>query len=211
MDNLNLEALTVGPSLAFLHDFSCKLDLYDNISPVYNGLDYCTIKKIDVAPWCYIFRRKFWLDNNFQFYPGISYEDSQLIPYVVSKVLRISTLTRFSCYNYIQREGSTMNSRPNKHKILSSVVLINTHIEYANEMKNSIWRNFFLKSASSSFIDAINNLIRMRADRATMNEFLSAIMIRPTLLYGPGFVQKIYQYLILHFPRLFIKVARLFK
>lgn len=104
-----------------------------------------------------------------------------------------------------------MNSRPNKHKILSSVVLINTHIEYANEMKNSIWRNFFLKSASSSFIDAINNLIRMRADRATMNEFLSAIMIRPTLLYGPGFVQKIYQYLILHFPRLFIKVARLFK
>lgn len=212
MKTKNLDALAVGPSIAFRPEFIKPFEEAQYVSSVYNGLNFLLHSSLFVVgAWSYIFKRDFWITHNFRFYPKISYEDTQLIPYAIAKTSRVSSLTRFSCYNYIQRVGSIMNSSPTIQKVLSLAIIVNTHLQYAEESSNAGLRDFFKRSASSAFIDGVNKLIQMRASLGVINEFLSAITIRPTLLYGPGFVQKIYQFLILHFPRLFIRVVSIFK
>lgn len=212
MKTKNLDALAVGPSLAFKQEFIKPFEESKYVSVVYNGLDFLLHSGLFVVgTWCYILKRDFWEQHNFRFYPQISYEDTQLIPYAIAKTSRVASLTRFSCYSYIQRAGSIMNSSPTKQKVLSLAIITNTHLQYAEESSNAGLRDFFKRSASGAFIAGVNKLIRMGASVGVINEFLSAITVRPTLLYGPGFIQRIYQYLILHFPRLFIRVVSIFK
>lgn len=212
MKTKNLDALAVGPSIAFRQEFIKPFEEAQYVSAVYNGLDFLLHSGLFVVgAWSYIFKKDFWITHNFSFYPKISYEDTQLIPYAIAQASRVASLTRFSCYNYIQRAGSIMNSCPTMQKILSQAIIVNTHLQYAREYSNTGLRDYFERSASGAFIAGINKLIQMGASMGFINEFLSAITVRPTLLYGPGFIQKIYQYLILYFPRLFIGVARIFK
>ena len=212
MKTKNLDALVVGPSIAFRQEFIKPFEEAQYVSAIYNGLDFLLHSGLFVVgAWCYIFKRDFWSTHNFKFYPKISYEDTQLIPYAIVKASRVATLTHFSCYNYIQRTGSIMNSSPTKQKVLSQASIVNTHLQYAEEFTNTGLKEFFKRSASVAFIEGVNKLIQMNANRGVINEFLSVIAVRPTLLYGPGLIRKIYQYLILHFPRLIIKVARVFK
>lgn len=212
IEKLNLDALTVGPSIPFRDTFPQPFSVKDNISEVYNGVDYilCTGRFV-VGPWSYIFKRDFWDENRFQFYPGIFYEDTQLMAYVISKVLRIAAFTKFSCYNYIQRGGSTMHSLPTKQKILSEAVIVNTHLQYSKETKNEELSRLFRGSASAAFIGGVKKIIQMNGDKDLINEFLSVITCRPTYIYGSGIVKRLYQYFILNFPRTFIRIAKLKK
>ena len=162
MKTKNLDALAVGPSLAFKQEFIKPFEESKYVSVVYNGLDFLLHSGLFVVgAWCYILKRDFWEQHNFRFYPQISYEDTQLIPYAIAKTSRVASLTRFSCYNYIQRAGSIMNSSPTKPKVLSLAIITNTHLQYAEESSNAGLRDFFKRSASGAFIAGVNKLIRM--------------------------------------------------
>lgn len=212
IEQFDLDALTVAPSKPFKNEFPSQLNLSNNISTIYNGTDFILhSKEFVVGPWCYIFKHSFWTSNNLSFYPGIVYEDSQLMPYALSKANKVATFTEFSCYNYIQRIGSTMNSSASMHKLFSDAVIINTHLKYANDILGSKLSQYFKKSASGAFIDGINKIILMKADKNTLNEFLSKIDVRPTTLYGKNAIQRLYQYIILHYPYTFVKLHYLLK
>ena len=59
--------------------------------------------------WCYIYKKKYYLDNKFNFKKGIYHEDYALIPYVINKARTVKSINYLG-YHYIIREGSIMNN-----------------------------------------------------------------------------------------------------
>lgn len=212
IEEFDLDALTVGPSIAFKKEFPESFNISDDVSVIYNGKDYILNSgKFVVGAWCYIFKKSFWVRNNLSFYPGITFEDTQLMAYALSKASKVAALTKFSCYNYIQRSGSIMNSALTKHKLFSTVVIVNSHINYAKEFVDSDLKDYFMKSASAAFMDGIKKIVKMGADKELLNEYLSKIENRPYTLFGKNMIQRLYQFAILHFPYTFIKIINLIK
>lgn len=72
----------------------------------YNEKDFPLIA---VSACTKIFNRKFFVNNSFKFYEGILFEDLELIPYVLCISKNIYFLEE-QLYNYVQRNGSIMNS-----------------------------------------------------------------------------------------------------
>lgn len=159
-------------------------------------------KPIIQAPWGYIFKKSFWCDNRFEFIPGIYFEDTQLISIVLSKCKRVATLSEsISCYNYIYRMNSTVNSVPNEKKIRGYAVISDTHMKYSMSLNSLKLKRYFAVSSSYAFIEGIK-MIYFRNENINMdiNKFCMAISCRPTTIFATSFIRKIEQYLILHFP-----------
>lgn len=177
-------------------------------SGICSGIDFLLDKtNLAVAPWCFIYLSTFWREGNFSFKPGIRYEDSELIPFVTSKVTRLAKLTEFSCYKYIQHSDSFMRSKVTRNHILSNLVIVNNHTQYAALTDVRELRLWFEKSASSAFISGIKQISQLDGDKIDIfKEFVDNIEVRPRTLYGDNFRQKIFQWLILNFPKLYLKI-----
>lgn len=209
MDKHNLDALTVGPSIPFREEFPDIFNEATDLSAIYTGTDFLlNTQKFVVGAWCYIVRRSFWENAELQFYPGITYEDTQLMYYAISKTSRIAALTTFSCYNYILREGSIMNSGANKRKLMSHAVIVNTHLEYSKEVDHPRIKESFERSASCAFIGGISCLIKLGSNIELYRDFMNAIVQRPKKLYGVSIVDKIFQYFVLNYPLFYIRVRK---
>jgi glycosyltransferase involved in cell wall biosynthesis len=208
MEKRELELLVVAPSISFITDFPKTFNPANDISPVLSGTEYLLNGKIYssvIGAWCFIILNSFWKDNNFEFYKGIAYEDTQLMPLVMSKSKRLSTLNKFSCYSYIQRGGSIMNSAPNKMKLMSHVVIVNTHMNYAKEATDTQIKKLFLNSARNAFLGGLNALIAMEADKSLQNEFFDSIIEKPTQVSANSLLKQLFQYFVLRFPKLYVK------
>ena len=80
--------------------------------------------------WSYAYKTKFWKDNNFLFEFGKVHEDYGLIPYVILKSKKISSIDYIG-YNYVIREGSIMTSsniEKNKAKAMDVLEQFNINI-----------------------------------------------------------------------------------
>ena len=211
MEKQNLEALVVAPCIPYITEFPPFDETKNYVSEIHSGVDFLLDKTNSaVAPWCFIFLNSFWRDGKFSFKPGIRYEDSELIPYVTSKVTRLAKLTQFSCYNYIQHDASFMHSKVTRNHILSIAVLINSYMSYATETDIKDLNLYFRENASASFVGGINKISKWEGDKMDMYEdFVQAIKARPRDLYADSFLKKFYQYIILNFPKLYIRISNL--
>ena len=212
MENQNLEALVVAPCIPYTTEFpSLGNGIKPYVSETCSGVEFLLDKtNFAVAPWCFIFLNSFWRNGKFSFKPGIRYEDSELIPYVTSKVTRLAKLTQFSCYNYIQHDASFMHSKVTRNHILSIAVLINSYMSYATETDIKDLKLYFRENASASFVDGINKISKWDGDKWEMyEEFMQAIKVRPRDLYADSFLKKFYQYIILNWPKLYIRTSNL--
>lgn len=208
MERNDLDALVVAPSISFRETFPERFDSEADVSKVYDGESFLLDSGLFVVgPWCYIFKRQFWFNNNFEFYPGISYEDSQLIPWAIAHCKRIAGLTKFSCYDYIQRNGSTMNSPVNQHKIKSIAMIVNTHLDYSDQISSERLKNYFLESSTRQYISGIK--MSVQSERGDVNVFLNYIRKYPTKV--GRFPYSLYQLFVLKYPRTFAKLLRLLK
>lgn len=59
--------------------------------------------------WCYAIRRKYYLDNKYEFSVGKTHEDFGLMPLVIFKAKKVNSINYIG-YNYIKREGSIINT-----------------------------------------------------------------------------------------------------
>lgn len=59
--------------------------------------------------WLYAYRRKFFLENRFEYAQGCLAEDFGLTPFIIAKSERVKSISDI-CYNYRQRPGSIMHS-----------------------------------------------------------------------------------------------------
>lgn len=215
MDKNHLEAFNTIPTTEtkFQNDLSQKKL---NIINTTSGEDFIIKNKpIIVAPWGYIFLTEFWRKNKFNFIPNIYYEDSQLIPIVISKCKKIAGFQRkdsISCYCYIVREGSTVNSQPNAKKINGYSVICNTHLEYSKKIQSLKLKEYFEASSSHAFIEGIKMIYRYKKDRIkTIIDFYESIPDLPQKIYAKSIIRKCEQYLILHNPILYCKIRQIIK
>lgn len=66
--------------------------------------------------WCYAIKRKYYLDNKYEFSKGTYHEDYGLIPLVIIKATKVKSISYIG-YNYRQRENSIMSSKDYKKTI----------------------------------------------------------------------------------------------
>ena len=59
--------------------------------------------------WCYAIRRKYYVDNKFEFSLGKTHEDFGLMPLVIFKAKKVNSINYIG-YNYIKRDNSIINT-----------------------------------------------------------------------------------------------------
>ena len=212
MEDENLDVFNIVSKVEskFLEEIYCDTDL--SCKPVISGETYLlNYIPIIAAPWGYVFKRQFWQESGFSFIPGIYYEDSQLIPIVLSKCRRITSFTNdVSCYDYITRPVSTVNSAPNIKKINGYLSIVNTHLKYSENVDSKELRRYFEVSASYSFIEGIKMILRYDKDvKLYLSNFLERVNKRPHKIFATTLLKKIQQYLILYFPKMYCAIIKM--
>lgn len=137
LDRKNLDVLGVAPMIPFKESFPYDFNELVDMTPVMSGKEWIEHGIDFIGAWAYVFRKSFWEGNGFQFYPGIYFEDSELIPKVRYKAKRIASFSTFSCYSYVQRQGSIMNSPMSEKKIMDLGIIVNSYTKFIDEEKRT--------------------------------------------------------------------------
>jgi hypothetical protein len=214
METRNLDLLIAAPSIPYVKDFPESFNPDEDLSPVIGGPEYMLNPQLYghvIGAWCFVIRSEFWKNNQFEFYRGIAYEDTQLMPWVMSKCQRLAFLNNFSCYSYIQRSGSIMNSAPDKRKLMSHSVIVNTHTEYAKASKDTQLKRIFQNGARNAFIAGLNALAAMKADKSLQHEYMDSIVEKPTYVSAENILKRAFQCAVLTFPLTYVKLKLFLK
>lgn len=100
--------------------------------------------------WAYVFKRKFYQDNKFEFKVGAIHEDFGLIPLVIMKANKVNSIS-YVGYNYMQRQGSIM-SQKNYEKTKKKVEDFYNHYLYLikeidkTKLDSTIFKSFIANS-----------------------------------------------------------------
>lgn len=111
--------------------------LSENYSPTFynkNGEDaFDELYKKDVmldTAWSYIYRKEFFIENNFKYEKGLYHEDFGLTPIIIIKAKKVAS-TDIEAYNYVQTsESITRGSSKNLNKRTQDLL-----IHYDNMLK----------------------------------------------------------------------------
>ena len=79
--------------------------------------------------WGYIYRKEFFINNNFQFAKGMYHEDFGLIPLVMLKARKVAS-SNIGCYNYVHTENSITRGNNNDFRRANDLL-----IHYDNMIK----------------------------------------------------------------------------
>ncbi len=214
MEKNKLDALSIYSSPLYSCEDLLNIDYkeLEDIPSIKSGVQFLLEKKsVTVTPWGYVFNTDFWRDNKFFFTPNIYYEDALLIPIVISKCERIATVgSHISCYSYIDRSGSTMNSLPNVRKINGYISIVNAHLEYSKNIKNTELKKYFEDSASLYFIRGINMYFYYGKWSNVKVDFLKKVRTRPNKIFAKSFGGKVYQYIVLQYPVFYCLIRYIF-
>lgn len=106
VDALKFRAVYVDEDGNYMKD--AESVYFDN----FEGAD-ALIKLIEKDPifmtaWSYVYKKTFWLENNFEYPFGRIHEDIALTPLVLAKASYVSSIN-YVGYNYVQRENSIMS------------------------------------------------------------------------------------------------------
>lgn len=210
IESQKLEIFGVGPKIQFQERIPENFNIANDIDEVVEGTTWIKNGIPFIGAWAYVFERDFWVKNNFSFYPGICYEDTELIPKVCLKAQRISSFNKFSCYSYVMRPGSIMNSAINEKKIFDLSKILNSYLKYLSEIKLAHDEEVVLeieKIISSLYMGAIVNIAKHKS-HSMLNEWLKSIPKHSYIKYGNNFIENIFQYIAFKSPKLFFNIRK---
>lgn len=212
MDNLRLDMFGVGPSIPFKSVFPKNFTMSNDTTPIYTGHEWILNGPQFIGAWAYVFRKTFWTNNDFSFYPGICFEDTEFIPKACFKATKICSLSTFSCYSYIQRAGSIINSPISEKKIFDISKIINSYSEFITDINTSNNKDIihhFKQFRSSQLLSGINHIVKLK-DLPMLKRWLSTIPKHKKTLYGKNLIENIYQYIALNHPIFYFYIRYLF-
>ncbi len=131
---------------------------------VLNGFD--AFKELSsyhfVEPSClYVYKKDYYLDNNFKFKIGVYHEDYGLIPYVIYKARKVKSIS-YVGYHYVQRKGSIMNSDNYDKEVKKAFDMLNQYKTLRLFSKNINKKNnlddYYLSYITNSVIVKARNL-----------------------------------------------------
>ena len=155
--------------------------------------------------WCYAIRRKYYIENSFEFKKGTVHEDFGLIPLVIIKANKVTSISYIG-YNYLQRSNSIMGDK-NYNKTLKKAEDMYNHYNYLlkeinkTNLDNKYFKSFIANSILLKVCDLKNKdykkyLNRLRKEKVFDN------LLTDTL------ARKIKKVLISISPRLYFKIFR---
>lgn len=102
--------------------------------------------------WCYAIKKEYYEQEKFEFKKGTIHEDFGLIPLVIIKANIVNSIPYIG-YNYLQRQGSIMNSN-NYEKTLKKVNDMFNHYKYliSEINKTKLNSQIFKSYAANSMI-----------------------------------------------------------
>lgn len=210
-ESYQLDMFGVAPKIPFIENFPIEFKQSNDLTKVYSGKEWLLSGNAFIGAWAYIIKREFWENTGYQFYPQLYFEDTELMPKLMFKASRLSAFNRFSCYAYVQRDGSIMNSKWTKKKIFDLGRIINSHFDYINTepeiTNNPKLRAIFEHLCSSNYICALSNMKTIEG-RKFLDEWLQRLNKKPRKIYGKTFPEKIYQFIAFNFPRLFVSINK---
>ncbi len=108
--------------------------------------------------WAYCIKRKYWLENKFEFAKGKIHEDFGLMPLVIIKANNVNSI-EYAGYNYFQRTNSIMNNT-NYEKTKRKVEDFYSHYKWLKKEieKTNIDSKVFKSFIANSMIQKICEL-----------------------------------------------------
>ena len=152
--------------------------------------------------WCYAIRRKYYLDNKFEFSVGKTHEDFGLMPLVIFKAKKVNSINYIG-YNYIKREGSIINTS-DYSKTKKKVEDFYEHYKYLikeiDKLKdNEIIKSFIANSLVIKVSDLRGNDYKEYKKRLKEDKVFDNIL-------SDNFKRKIKRSLMKTSPKMFTKI-----
>ncbi len=88
----------------------------------------------------YVYKKDYYLNNNFEFKKGVYHEDYGLIPYVIYKAKKVKSIS-YAGYHYVQRCGSIMNSKDYKKTVKKAFDMLEQYKSLRLFSKNASKKN----------------------------------------------------------------------
>lgn len=207
-EDLNTDLFGVGPSIPFTNSFP-KYFSRNDISKIYTGEEWINSMYGFIGAWAYIINKDFWIKNNLSFLKDIYYEDVECMSRAFYYARRISTLSKFSVYNYIQRQGSIMNQSFNPKKLDSKVKVFFSISKFKGGVQNKIFKKYYDKICTNLYISSINEIIKNNLDKGIAKEYIKIFKTEVISITANNIVQKFYQFFIINFPLIYVFLRRL--
>lgn len=155
----------------------------DNVLSIYNNkLENTMFGKI--AVWNKIYKKEILLENNIEFKEKVWYED---LAFTIKAILNSKSfaLVNEPLYNYLIRQGSTMNNS-NIKRNLEILEAFDDILEYIKHKDNKkIFEKIEFLAVDHIYISAIVRIIRAEANQKNKKEIIN----------------KLIEYMNLHFPK----------
>lgn len=208
-EELNIDLFGVGPSIPFTNIFPQDFNK-SCVSKVYTGEEWISSQYGFIGAWSYIIKKDFWIKNKLCFLKDVYYEDVECMSRAFFFAKRIATLNQFSVYNYIQRTGSIMNQSFNTKKIDSKVKVFLSISKFNQSVKNKIFFSYFNNICTDLYISGISEIVKNKVSLDIAKNFISSIGKRKNIhVTAKTTVQKLYQFILINFPLLYIFLRRI--
>lgn len=203
MDAKQLDMFGVGPSIPFRESFPADFDRDRQLTKVYNGEEWILHGMAFIGAWAYVFRKTFFQSLDFGFYPGIYFEDTEFMPKAFFMAGRICSLSDLSCYSYVQRPGSIMNSPYTEKKINDIGKIVNSFSDFikTHNLTGEI-RLKFQHILSQQYMAGLVGISKIKSP-TLLKTWVSTIPKEQLLIYGKNIMEKIFQFIAFKSPKSF--------
>lgn len=129
-------------------------EAFNTVSGVEAFKYICNYHFVEPA-WCYVYNKKYYLDNKFSFKKGVYHEDFGIIPYVIYKASKVKSIS-YAGYHYIIRNGSIMNNNDYNKTVKKAYDMLNQYKDLKCYSKNNDKKenkdDYYLSYISNSVI-----------------------------------------------------------
>ncbi len=160
--------------------------------------------------WGFIFRHSFWLEHRLRFAEGIVYEDAECISKTFFWAKRIATLTQFSVYNYVQREGSTMHKDFTWHTLRSMATIVKSMNEFVRETVGGdpFFTHYYYNVGTGAYINGLKHAAHDSGLAVHTGDYVKLVRAGGgAKITARQPAKRFYQWLAIHCPRIFCKIA----
>lgn len=95
--------------------------------------------------WAYLYKKDYYMKNEFYFKPNMLHEDYGLIPCVIIKANKVNSIS-YVGYNYVQRKGSIMNDKNYEKEVKKCYDVLEQYLSIINKSDDKIYKSFLANS-----------------------------------------------------------------
>ena len=95
--------------------------------------------------WSYLYKKDYFMKNEFYFKPNMLHEDYGLIPYVIIKANKVNSISYLG-YDYVQRKGSIMNDKTYEKEVKKCYDVLEQYLSIIDKSDDKIYKSFLANS-----------------------------------------------------------------